>query len=243
MSLLQKVTSVVGIGLCLTIVAILFRRRLWRVSYAWTGYLAVVGVADALIFFWPATFWTWGFWTTKELVLAVLKLCIGLELGALAFRRFPGADRAARASAAVALGLVSLVMVLAPRTSEKGLAGVALEAHARLSHGSALLLVSLGILVLWYRVPIHRLHRAILRGLATYLLLFSGGLRTALTLLSAGLLAWWNVVSNAAGLAYVAMLFYWLWEAARTVPEDELRGSAALEGRLAWRDRLGTRSE
>lgn len=225
--------------LCVAIFTLLLRRGLWRVSYTWTVYVACVGFTDALILGWPHTFWTWGFWTSKELLLAILKFAMGLELGALAFRRFPGAQRTARSTAALTLLGVAIIMALAPRTNQGGLAGLALEAHARLSHGSALLLIALGLLVLWYRVPVHRLHRAVLRGLATYLLLFSGGLRTALSLLDTALVAWWNTVSSAAALAYVAMLAYWLWEVWRRVPEDDVRGSAAIEARLAWRERLG----
>jgi hypothetical protein len=119
------------------------------------------------------------------------------------------------------------------------LAAIALEAHARLSHATALLLIALGLLVLWYRVPVHRLHRAILRGLATYLLIFSSALRGFVEMLAPERRALWELLTRLDGIAYVVMLAYWLWEAWRRVPEDDVRGSAAIEARLAWRERLG----
>jgi hypothetical protein len=235
----QRVITVVAIILCGTLVTMLLRRGLARACYSWSAYILVVGLADALILLWPRTFWNWPFWSGKELTLAVLKVGIGLELGTLAFARFPGAHRTARLLAASALTAAAFAMAMAPKTDTAGLAGLVLEANARLSHGSALLLVSLGLLVLWYRVPIHRIHRAVLRGLAAYLLLFSGTSRAALALLSEGLLEWWNVVTHLDGVAFAIMLAYWVWEAWRVTPEDDARGSAAIEARLAWRDRLG----
>lgn len=233
----QRIIAVTAIALCGMLVLLLLRRDQARVCYSWSAYILIVGLADALILFWPRTFWNWSFWSGKELTLAVLKAGIGLELGTLAFARFPGAHRTARLWAAFALSVAAITMALAPKTETAGLAGLVLEAHARLSHGSALLLVSLGMLVLWYRVPVHRLHRAILRGLATYLLIFSGTSRAALAMLSQGLLEWWTVVAHLDGAAFALMLAYWTWEVARVSPDDELRGSPALESRLAWRDR------
>lgn len=236
----QRVIAVTAIALCGMLIVLLLRRDQARVCYSWSAYLLTVGLADALILFWPRTFWNWPFWSGKELTLAVLNFGIGLELGTLAFARFPGAHRTARVWTAFVLTAAAVAMALAPRTETAGLAGLVLEAHARLSHGSALLLISLGLLVLWYRVPVHRLHRAILRGLATYLLIFSGASRAALALLSQGLLEWWNLVTHLDAAAFALVLAYWTWEVARVSPDDELRGSPALESRLAWRDRAGS---
>lgn len=225
--------------IALAIVAGLAYRKSTRLSHAWLGYLLVVAISEALIGGWPYVFWNWDFWVGKELLIGVVTLLLGLELGTQVFRRFPGARQVARGLAAVLLSLTALLLIRGSGTAVDTLPALALEAHARLSHATALLLISLGLLVLWYRVPVHRLHRVILRGLATYLLVFSSALRGFVEMLAPERRALWGVLTRLDGIAYVVMLAYWLWEVWRRVPDDDVRGSAAIEARLAWRERLG----
>lgn len=233
----QRILGGLAVLLIVVILTGLWRRGRLRLAYTWVGYLGAVAISDSLIAAWPSIFYTWHFWVSKELLLGLLKLGLGLEIGTLAFRRFPGANRVARGLAALTLVMTAVVLVTASGAPAGSLAAMALEAHARLSHATALLLISLGMLVLWYRVPVHRLHRAILRGLATYLLVFSSALRALFDLLSPANRTWWEVLTKLDGLAYVAMLAYWAREAWRRDPDDDARGSAALEERLAWRTR------
>lgn len=235
----QQLLIALAVVLIGGVLAALVRRQVLRACYSFVGYLITVATAEVLILFWPSVFWTWHFWVGKELLLGLFKLGIGLEIGALAFQRFPGARSVARGMAVLTLAGTALLLLQGSGKEMSSLAAVALEAHARLSHATALLLIALGLLVLWYRVPVHRLHRAILRGLATYLLIFSSALRGFVEMLAPERRTLWEVLTRLDGIAYVVMLAYWLWEVWRRVPEDDVRGSAAIEARLAWRERLG----
>ncbi|MCL4820251.1 MAG: hypothetical protein KJ067_13970 [Vicinamibacteria bacterium] len=238
MALSQQLLVALAVVLIVGLLLGLVRRRTIRACYSWVGYLITVATAEVLILLWPSVFWTWHFWVGKELLLGLFKLGLGLEIGALAFRRFPGARSVARGMAALTLAGTALLLLQGSGKEMSSLAAVALEAHARLSHATALLLVALGLLVLWYRVPVHRLHRAILRGLATYLLVFSSALRGFVEMLAPDRRGLWEALTRLDGVAYIVMLSYWLWEAWRVSPDDSLRGSAAIEARLAWRERI-----
>jgi hypothetical protein len=112
-------------------------------------------------------------------------------------------------------------------------AGGDAELQARLNNGAALVLAAVWALVLWYRIPLHWLHRAILRGLVPYLLVFTVVLQV---LQSAG----WDFrdqASHAAGLFYVALLSYWTWVVWSSEPAPG--GPPELLARLQpWRGRL-----
>lgn len=235
----QRLLGALSVLLVAAVLAGLTRRGRLRLTYSWPAYLGIVGISECLITGWPSVFWNWYFWVSKELLLGVFKLALGLEIGALAFQRFPGARTVAGTLSAVILAGTALLLGLGSGRATTTLAAVALEAHSRLSHATALLLIALGFLVLWYRVPVHRLQRAVLRGLSAYLLVFSGSMRGLFEMLDPGQRAFWEVLTKLDGVAYVLMLAYWAWEAWRLDPEDDIRGSAAIEARLAWRERLG----
>jgi hypothetical protein len=85
--------------------------------------------------------------------------------------------------------------------------------------------------VLWYRLPLHRLHRAILRGLVPYLLIFSAA--NTLTLVFG-----WHVreeVNLADGAAWNLMLAYWCWEVWRRPPGGDSDFMRRLQ---PWRARI-----
>src|SRR5687767_6364323 len=70
-----------GCSLCLTfaVLAGLATRRLYRLSYSFTVYLLAVALSEALIFLWPARFFIWSFWLTKETLYGLCKLVLALE--------------------------------------------------------------------------------------------------------------------------------------------------------------------
>jgi hypothetical protein len=206
-----------GCALCLTyaVLAGLLTRRLYRLSYGFTVYLAAVALGETLIFLWPSLFFTWNFWLTKETAYGVCKLALALELTFLAYQAFPSAHLTARRVILLVLVLVlALVVVGVPHAAD--FPTLARELLRRLAEGTALVFTAVWGLVLWYRLPLHRLHRAILRGLVPYLLVFAAARSLSLAL-------GWNVrtaVSLADAGTYVALLAYWAWEVWRRPPEE-----------------------
>jgi hypothetical protein len=209
----------------------LLSRRLYRACWFFTVYLGAVFIGEVLILARPDTFYRLSFWQAKETLYAILKLAMAFELGYRNFGRLPGAKRTAGRLAAVTVIATLTALLLPARASAYEIDAV--EVQARLTNGTILVLMSVWGAVLWYNVPLHWLHRAILSGLVSYLVVFA---------LLLGLLAaiGWHVVdvaSRTAGFAYDALLVYWLWEVWRFHPASEDR--AGVLGRLQpWRRAL-----
>jgi len=210
------------------------RRSLLRLCYAFPVYLTAVWLGEVAVRSSPERFYNWGFYVAKETLYGGLKLAIAVELAALAFGRFPGAAATARRALLAGLLVTAGTLLLGPPVTRPGLAGIAFTLQPRLANGTVLLLLIVWILVLWYHVPVHRLHRAIIRGLVPYMLLFGDGV----TLQLLGRSGWdvWRLVSFLNSSAYVTLLIYWTWEAWRRV--EEPKPSDAVDPLLAWRARL-----
>ncbi|HXB56824.1 MAG TPA: hypothetical protein VN461_18830 [Vicinamibacteria bacterium] len=206
-------------------------RRLYRACSFFAVYLAAVFVGELLILLRPETFYQWSFWQAKETLYAVLKLAMAFELGYRNLGRLPGAKRTAWRLAAATVAGTLVALLLPARAAEYALD--AADIQARLTNGTILVLMSIWGAVLWYRVPLHWLHRAILCGLVPYLVIFT---------LVLGLLVtvgpdFRDLASHTAGLAYDALLIYWLWEVWRFHAASEDR--AGVLGRLQpWRRAL-----
>jgi hypothetical protein len=209
----------------------LLSRRLYRACWFFVAYLGAVFVGEVLILIRPDTFYRLSFWQAKETLYAILKLAMAFELGYRNFGRLPGAKRTAGRLAAVTVIATFAALLLPARALAYEID--AIEIQARLTNGTILVLMSVWGAVLWYKVPLHWLHRAILSGLVSYLVVFA---------LLLGLLAaiGWHVVdvaSHAAGFAYDTLLVYWLWEVWRFHPASEDR--AGVLGHLQpWRRAL-----
>src|SRR5262245_12936153 len=211
MSALQVLLTAASIALICATLAGLWSRRFYRLCYAFTAYLAAVALGEALILLWPDRFYSWAFWQGKETLYGLLKLAIVLELGSLTFQVFPGARAKARWLALFALLATLATMLSIPPDSHQELtwlAALAVEVHSRLANGTVLLLALTWILVFWYHVPLHRLHRAILRGLGLYLVVLAMLLRLVANLGADSR----DLASHVSGFAYVALLGYWTWE-------------------------------
>jgi len=216
-----------------TMLAILvgvYWRRLYRVGRVFPVYVAAVLAGDVVVTVCRECF-TWKFWLIKETTYAVLLFAMAVELSRLVFQAFPGALATARRVLLVSLILI-LVAVLSVYTSPGNPPWVQ-EASQRVMNGTALLFAALWGLILWYHLPVHPFHLAIVQGIVPYLLVSTVLLR---------LLAMSGVESRewtglADSCAYVLMLLYWLravWRHDGRPPADP----TLVKRVQPWRDRL-----
>lgn len=160
---------------------------------------------------WPARFYNASFWMLKQGVYDVLKMALALELAWRTLGEFPGAWRTARVVLLALLGLsTAALFLLTPRSSYRTL----WEWQPSVATAAVWLLTATALLVVWYQVPIHDFQRAIMLGLAPYLLVF-------VTLLDLLRRHGWKVraeVGLADSLAYMGVVFFWAWAAWRRSP-------------------------
>jgi len=195
---------------------------LHRFCRTFVVYAGVVAVVDGLVAVWPATFYNWGFWQAKELTFSILSFLVALEIAGLTFQAFPGARARARQLSVLILLATLAAIAFTPvsgdgPTTDPSQADLYVELQSRLAHGTVMLLAVVWALVLWYVVPLHRWHRAILRGLLPYMLLFTVAVRL--------LVSWgWHArvwIGYADSVAYIIVCAYWAWEAWRKEPPQD----------------------
>ena len=201
----------------------LFVRRRHTACYSFTVYLAVVFTCNCLVSFWPGTFWVYDFWIMKQAAYDILKLAIALELGARAVQAFPGAAAAARLVALLVL-CAALLLIGTTVGSFEGLR--TWDWLTTTSTATIWVFAGVGMLVLWFRIPVTRMHRAILLGFVPYLAVF-----TVLT----GLLQrhGWSAISWIGGSETVVYLFLVSWWCVSSWHREEpVTVNAAVAARL-----------
>jgi hypothetical protein len=214
-SICQSILVALGSGLLVAILGGLAVRRRLGQCYSFDLYLVAVLVPQVLEGIWPERFYVRDVWLVKEAVHHVLKVAIVLELTARTVSVFPGARRTAQT---LLLGTLLLVLVvLTTAAVELEYVSIYTDLLPRVVSGVVWLFCALGFLILWYRLPVTRLHKAILLGFAVYLPLYSASM--ALT----GYLGWHvraaaNLVS---GGLYTALQAFWTWAAWRRQPAQE----------------------
>ena len=205
-------TAVTAAAVVLATAALLGVAVRGRALVCWTFvvYLGVIALADLLMLLWPDTFWRLWFYLGKELVINLLRFAVALELTYRTFRAFPSARATARAVLLVVL-MITLAIVLVgtadlePTDGGPALGPLATRVQPRVLNGSIWLLSAIAGLVLWYRLPVHPLHKAILVGLVPYLLIHSVSLNL---IESHG----WDVrasVNYLYTVAFLLVLLYW----------------------------------
>ena len=151
-----------------------------RVGVCWTfvPFLGVIVAADLLVLIWPEHFFRQWFWLGKELLVNLLRFALALELTYKTFRAFPSARATAR-GALLGVLLVTLVIVFAgtgdlePPEGAPALGPLISRVQPRVVNGALWLLSAVAGLILWYRLPVHPLHKAILIGYVPYLLVLT----------------------------------------------------------------------
>lgn len=206
----------------------LFLRRRFRACYSFVFYLMVILAGDLLLLLGPRHIdqgsWLFGllgakgfysrrFWLIHQATINVARFAVALELGYRTFRSFPGARATARGVLLV-LVTVTLVSVVAvtPQVSaidpDDQVNQIIGRLQPRVLNGTVWLLTGIAALILWYRLPVDRFHKAILIGLVPYLLVFTIGLNA---IDSHG---WTDAARRARNYvdtsAYLLLLAYWV---------------------------------
>lgn len=223
MTALQWWLGLLGeIALAVILVGLLVRRRASR-CYSFTLYVMAVLTCEVLITAWPKHFYKWEFWLFKETLFSALKYGIALELAARTLRAFPGARATARAVLFLVV-LVSLAAVLpaVPTAPVLDFSELASDLHPRILNGTIWIFTALAAVILWYRLPVDLLHKAILVGFVPYLLVFT----VLMNLLKA---IGWHIQDSVSYLqsgAYLLLLGYWGYAAWRPL-EGRVRAPEA----------------
>jgi hypothetical protein len=214
MSGLQWVIGWVSTLLAFALFAILVYRKHSRRLPIFTLYaagIAVNGLALGIAYTWNTRIWET--WLIGQVVVATLRFGVALELSRVIFGAF-------RAAAITAQRVVFVILIVTAFTA-MSVTGPATYAQfngemvPRLATGAIWIFTALAALVLWYRLPLGDLQKAILMGYAPYLLIFTVGMNL-LTSIGWHLRSWFGYVDT---LSFFALVFYWCRVAWRTAPE------------------------
>ena len=218
MSELQvAVSHLVKLALVAVLAGLVARGRA-RLCWSFAAYLAAILVGNSLASLWPSRFYTPEFWVLKQGVYDALKMAVALELAWRAFEAFPGAMRTARVAMLCLLGISTLSLgALTPPSSYMTL----WEWQPGSATAALWLLTATALLVVWYQVPVHDWQRAIMLGLAPYLLVFV----TVLDLLKRRGWAARPEIGIVDSVAYLSLLAFWTWAVWRRDPSPPLAGS------------------
>jgi hypothetical protein len=205
----------------IAVLAGLVARGRARLCWSFAVYLVAILVGNSLASLWPSRFYTPQFWVLKQAVYDALKVAVALELAWRALEAFPGALRTARR--AILVLLAASTLALAAFTPPSSYATL-WDWQPGTVTAALWLLTATALLVVWYQVPLHDWQRAIMLGLAPYLLVFV----FVLDLLRRH---GWPSLHATAGvldsLAYFCLVVFWAWAVWRRDPSPAPAGSPA----------------
>lgn len=224
MSVDRLLVAYLGIALEATLLAALLLRRSYSVCLSFTLYVVAV-LFPSLLFAVSPRSYTWDNYLLREIVHNLLKFAIALELVYRTFRAFPGAMSTAR-NVLLFLVVVIAVVTLAAPLPIRNPDDIDIEWHARILNGTIWVFTAIAAMIMWYRLPVHPLFKAILVGFVPYLLIFSVGMRVLVEMGWEGA----RQYQRFHALAYVLLLCYWnraAWSQARTtmIPPLQARPS------------------
>src|SRR5450432_3115430 len=215
MSGLQWVIGWAGTLQGFALFAILVYRKHFRRLPVFTLYAAAIAVdtlALGIAYAWNTRIWET--WLIGQVVVAALRFGVALELSQVIFGAFRAAAVTARRVVFVILIVTALtaMSVTGPDVTYVQFNG---EMVPRLATGAIWIFTALAALVLWYRLPLGDLQKAILMGYAPYLLIFTVGMNL-LTGIGWHLRSWVGYVDT---LTFFALVHYWCRVAWRTASE------------------------
>jgi hypothetical protein len=210
----EKLVVCVGLLLLAACLAGLFVRGRQGLCVSFTLYLGAVLLSDTLVLGWPRQFKTWDFWVLKESVHNLLKFGIALELTVRTFRSFPAARKTAAGLVLAVLVLTWLSVGPRPQLEAARTKELALGLQPYVLAGTLWLFIAISALILWYRLPVTPLHKALLLGFVPYLLVFTVAINL-LRSFGGDVRAFAGYLKN---VAYQILLAYWTYAAWRRWP-------------------------
>ena len=168
--------------------------------------------------------YTVAMWLLHQVVVAAFRLGITLELIHRIFGAFPAAATTARKVVLLILAFTA-VTALSLATPDATYMRLHAEVIPRVASAIVWTLTALAVLVLWYRLPLAPLPRAILMGYAPYLLIST----ISLSLLFDERIRPYRVwIGHLTALASIALHLYWIRVAWQTVPDAPAAYGAAV---------------
>lgn len=204
------IANLVRTAVFLIFVGLLVRRRS-HLCWSFTVYLAAILMGNSMISFWPERFYTRWFFILKESVYNVLMLCVAAELTYRVFRAFPGALARARLVLAPLLAVITVGIISVPRGTD--FYDIVGRYHPQIQTGVIWLLSATAVLAVWYNMPLHRVHRALLLGMSSYLIVFA---TLGNILRSFGYDRLRELASVVDTYAYLALVAWWAFTAWRS---------------------------
>lgn len=213
MSPAQLAFGLVSIAIQIVLLAGLIWRRHYRQEPLFVLYVGAGLFSNASVGIW----YRWDVWLVHQAVSAAVRFGVALGLAYAVFRNFPAAGVTARRVLLFVL-VVTLTAALSMAGADAGYADASATLVSRIASGTVWLFTALAALVLWYRLPLSGLQKAILLGFAPYLLVFT----VTMNLLSS---VGWHVrtqVGWADTLSFTALLLYWTVAAWRPAEAEAL---------------------
>lgn len=199
---LHRALMVIGLALMALVVAGLFRSGRARECVAFTTYITVATAFGVGILAFPA-WYTPEVFLVKQGIYDTLILGMAIELSIKVFRSFHGVAQKIRAQLAAAV-IVSTALVLISTPASAAYSNLARYQPAITTAG-IWCLAFVGLLIVWYQIPVPSFSRAIILGYVPYLLVFV----VCVDLI--GRLGWEAIqgINTANAAAYDAVAAYW----------------------------------
>jgi hypothetical protein len=207
------------LALAIVLAGVLVRGR-YRTWFFFALFLGVSLLCTLLMLCWPRLFYTRDFWQGKENALNLLRFAMALELAYRTFRAFPGALATLRWVLLFVLA-ATLLAVIAVSGGAGDFPSFMADLQPRVLNGSIWLFTAIAALILWYRLPVHPFHKAVLMSYVPFLLAFTVSM-SAWAKLEAGTSTSWQrnwFVTHPYQLAYLALMIHWSYAAWRRVEE------------------------
>lgn len=204
------IANLVRTALILIVVGLFMRKR---AHLCWSFLvLLIAGLAgNSLSSFWPDQFQTRSFYIMKSTVYNILKLCVAAELTYRVFHSFPGALARARLVLAPLMALVTIGVISVPIGTDYQ--DIVTRYNPQVQTGVIWLLSATAVLAVWFNIPLHFFHRAILLGFSSYLITFATLLNVLRSFGFHRMIDTINVIDT---YAYLALVTWWAFTAWRS---------------------------